>query len=145
MYCLRWGWAYCIESVCSNQAQGREWLLLWLSSLSDAGHPLLEDYTPEPLLNLEYPMNKSELIAAIAESTDLPKTTATAVVDAFTQSVTSALQNGDSVSLVGFGTFEVKQRAAREGRNPKTGAPLQIPASKLPSFKPGKTLKDAVN
>lgn len=90
-------------------------------------------------------MNKSELIAAIAESTDLPKTTATAVVDAFTQSVTSALQNGDSVSLVGFGTFEVKQRAAREGRNPKTGAPLQIPASKLPSFKPGKTLKDAVN
>lgn len=90
-------------------------------------------------------MNKAELIAAIAASADLPKTTATDALDAFTAAITGALQQGENVTLVGFGTFEVKQRAAREGRNPQTGAALQIAASKLPGFKPGKGLKDALN
>ena len=90
-------------------------------------------------------MNKAELIAAIAESADLPKTAATAALDAFTAAITGALQQGESVTLVGFGTFEVKQRAAREGRNPQTGKPVQISAAKVPGFKPGKGLKDALN
>ncbi|MBD7978036.1 MULTISPECIES: HU family DNA-binding protein [Pseudomonas] len=90
-------------------------------------------------------MNKAELIEAIAASADLPKTTAARALDAITESITNALKNGDSVSLVGFGTFAVKERAAREGRNPQTGATLQIAAAKLPGFKPGKGLKDAVN
>ncbi|MNN29182.1 DNA-binding protein HU-beta [compost metagenome] len=90
-------------------------------------------------------MNKAELIAAIAASADLPKTTATAVLDAFTAAVTSTLQKGENVTLVGFGTFEVKQRAAREGRNPQTGAAVQISAAKVPGFKQGKGLKDALN
>ncbi|GAB3379884.1 HU family DNA-binding protein [Azotobacter armeniacus] len=90
-------------------------------------------------------MNKAELIAAVADSADLPKTTATMVVDAFTTAITGALQQGENVALVGFGTFEVKERAAREGRNPQTGAAIQIAAAKLPGFKPGKGLKDALN
>jgi len=90
-------------------------------------------------------MNKTELIAAVAASADLPKATATAVVDAFTAAITSTLQQGENVALVGFGTFEVKARAAREGRNPQTGAAIQIAAAKLPGFKPGKGLKDALN
>ncbi|TKD34383.1 HU family DNA-binding protein [Azotobacter chroococcum] len=90
-------------------------------------------------------MNKADLIAAVAASADLPKTTATTVVDAFTAAITSTLQKGEPVTLVGFGTFEVKERAAREGRNPQTGAAIQIAAAKLPGFKPGKGLKDAVN
>ncbi|SEJ67643.1 DNA-binding protein HU-beta, partial [Azotobacter beijerinckii] len=81
-------------------------------------------------------MNKAELIAAVAASADLPKTTATAVLDAFTATITSALQQGENVALVGFGTFEVKERAAREGRNPQTGAAIQIAAARLPGFKP---------
>ncbi|TBW32642.1 HU family DNA-binding protein [Azotobacter chroococcum] len=90
-------------------------------------------------------MNKTELIAAVAASADLPKATATAVVDAFIAAITSTLQQGENVALVGFGTFEVKARAAREGRNPQTGAAIQIAAAKLPGFKPGKGLKDALN
>ncbi|SEJ06897.1 DNA-binding protein HU-beta [Azotobacter beijerinckii] len=90
-------------------------------------------------------MNKAELIAAVAASADLPKATATAVVDAFTAAITSTLQQGENVALVGFGTFEVKERAAREGRNPQTGAAIQIAAARLPGFKPGKGLKDALN
>ncbi|MNZ96886.1 DNA-binding protein HU-beta [compost metagenome] len=90
-------------------------------------------------------MNKAELIGAIAQSADLPKTTAAAALDAFTSAITSALQQGDSVTLVGFGTFEVKQRAAREGRNPQTGAAVQIAAAKVPGFKPGKNLKATLN
>lgn len=89
-------------------------------------------------------MNKADFITAVSESADLPKTTATAVVDAFTSVITNALQKGESVTLVGFGTFEVKQRAAREGRNPQTGAAIQIAAAKVPGFKPGKNLKDAL-
>ncbi len=90
-------------------------------------------------------MNKSELIDAIAESADLPKAAAGRALDAVVESITSALKNDDSVSLVGFGTFSVKDRAARTGRNPQTGETINIAAAKIPSFKAGKALKDAVN
>ncbi len=89
-------------------------------------------------------MNKSELIDAIAASADIPKAAAGRALDATLEAVTGALQNGDSVALVGFGTFSVKERAARTGRNPQTGAEIKIPASKVPGFKAGKALKDAV-
>lgn len=90
-------------------------------------------------------MNKSELIDAIAASADLPKAAAGRALDAMIDSVTEALQSGDSVVLVGFGTFAVKERAARTGRNPQTGKPIDIAAAKIPGFKAGKALKDAVN
>lgn len=90
-------------------------------------------------------MNKSELIDAIAESADLSKAAAGRAIDAFVDSITNALKDGDQVTLIGFGTFSVKDRAARVGRNPQTGAEIQIKASKNPSFKAGKALKDAVN
>ncbi|CAD5109539.1 HU family DNA-binding protein [Zestomonas carbonaria] len=90
-------------------------------------------------------MNKAELIEAISISADLPKATAGRTLDAITSTISSALQKGDDVTLVGFGTFTVKARAAREGRNPQTGAAIKIAAAKLPSFRAGKTLKDAVN
>lgn len=90
-------------------------------------------------------MNKTELIEAIAASADIPKTTAGKALDAVMDSVTNALKSGDSVVLVGFGTFAVKERAARTGRNPKTREEIAIPASKVPGFKAGKALKDAVN
>ncbi|MCG6538791.1 HU family DNA-binding protein [Pseudomonas sp. KSR10] len=102
-------------------------------------------YTDHPTKSGATPVNKAELIEAIAASADVPKSTATRVLDAFTESVTNTLQNGDSVTLVGFGTFAVKERAARDGRNPQTGATIKISAAKLPGFKPGKSLKDAVN
>jgi DNA-binding protein HU-beta len=88
-------------------------------------------------------VNKSELIDAIAASADIPK--AVAGRDAVIESVTGALKAGDSVVLVGFGTFAVKERAARTGRNPQTGKPIKIAAAKIPGFKAGKALKDAVN
>ena len=90
-------------------------------------------------------MNKSELIDAIAESADLSKASAGRALDAAVEAITNALKSNDSVSLVGFGTFSVKERAARTGRNPQTGAPIEIAAAKIPSFKAGKALKDAVN
>ncbi len=90
-------------------------------------------------------MNKTELIDAVAESADLSKAAATRAVDTVLESITSSLASGDSVALVGFGTFSVKDRAARTGRNPRTGEPIDIPAAKVPSFKAGKALKDAVN
>ncbi|MCM2971664.1 MULTISPECIES: nucleoid-associated protein HU-beta [Larsenimonas] len=90
-------------------------------------------------------MNKSELIDAIATSADIPKAAATRALDAMIDSVTDTLKQGDSVALVGFGTFSVKERAARTGRNPQTGQPINIDAAKVPSFKAGKALKDAVN
>ena len=90
-------------------------------------------------------MNKSELIEAVANSADMSKATAARAVDAVLDSVTAALKSGDSVTLVGFGTFEVRSRAARSGRNPKTGETITIQASKAPAFKAGKALKDAVN
>ena len=90
-------------------------------------------------------MNKAELIDAIAESADISKASASRALDAVIGSVTNALQGGDQVSLVGFGTFHVKERSARTGRNPQTGQPIEIKAAKVPGFKPGKVLKDAVN
>lgn len=90
-------------------------------------------------------MNKSELIEAIAASADLPKATASRALDATLGAISTALNNGDSVSLIGFGTFAVKERAARDGRNPKTGDTIKIAAAKVPGFKAGKGLKDAVN
>lgn len=89
-------------------------------------------------------MNKSELIDAIAANGGLSKADAGKALDATIASVTEALKSGDTVTLVGFGTFGVKERAARTGRNPQTGATLEIKASKVPSFKAGKGLKDAV-
>lgn len=90
-------------------------------------------------------MNKTELIEAIAASADLPKAAAGRALDAMVEAVTGALKADDQVVLVGFGTFSVKQRAARTGRNPKTGEPIEIAAAKVPGFKAGKALKDAVN
>ena len=90
-------------------------------------------------------MNKTELIEAIAASADIPKAAAGRALDAVVDSITGALKSGDSVALVGFGTFGVKDRAARTGRNPQTGAPIQIKAARVPGFKAGKALKDAVN
>ncbi|MBV1914080.1 MAG: HU family DNA-binding protein [Pseudomonadales bacterium] len=90
-------------------------------------------------------MNKSDLIDAVAESADLSKASAGRAVDAFVEAVTGALKEGDQVALVGFGTFSVKERAARTGRNPQTGKPIEIKAATIPSFKAGKGLKDAVN
>jgi len=90
-------------------------------------------------------VNKSELIEAIAASADIPKAAAGRALDAMVDSISGALKNGDQVALVGFGTFAVKERAARTGRNPRTGDPIEIAAAKIPSFKAGKALKDAVN
>ena len=90
-------------------------------------------------------MNKSELIDAIADSADISKAAAGRAVDAFVESITGALKSGDQVTLIGFGTFSVKDRAARTGRNPQTGQEIQIAAAKIPSFKAGKGLQDAVN
>ena len=90
-------------------------------------------------------MNKTELIDAIAAAADLPKASAGRALDAVVESITDTLKKGDQVSLVGFGTFSVKHRSARTGRNPQTGAEIQIKAAKVPSFKAGKALKDAVN
>lgn len=90
-------------------------------------------------------MNKSELIDAVADSADISKAAAARAIDAITDAVTGALKAGDSVSLVGFGSFVVKDRPARTGRNPQTGAPINIAAAKVPGFKAGKALKDAVN
>ncbi|GGY40873.1 DNA-binding protein HU-beta [Bacterioplanes sanyensis] len=90
-------------------------------------------------------MNKSELIDAIAASADIPKAAAGRALDAMIESIGGALKEGEQVALVGFGTFQVKERAARTGRNPQTGAPIEIKAAKVPSFKAGKALKDAVN
>lgn len=90
-------------------------------------------------------MNKSELIDAIAEGADISKSSAGRALDSAIEAVTGALKRGDQVSLVGFGTFSVKHRPARAGRNPQTGAEIQIAASNVPGFKAGKALKDAVN
>jgi DNA-binding protein HU-beta len=90
-------------------------------------------------------VNKSELIDAIAAAADLSKADAGRALDATIESISGALKKGDTVSLVGFGTFQVKERAAREGRNPQTGATIKIAAAKVPGFKAGKALKDAVN
>ncbi|MBT3563986.1 MAG: HU family DNA-binding protein [Gammaproteobacteria bacterium] len=90
-------------------------------------------------------MNKQELIENIAESADITKAAAGRALDSMIDSVSGALKEGDSVVLVGFGTFTVRDRAARTGRNPQTGEEIQIAAAKVPAFKAGKALKDAVN
>ncbi|MEL6300865.1 MAG: HU family DNA-binding protein [Pseudomonadota bacterium] len=90
-------------------------------------------------------MNKGDLIDAVASAADISKADAGKAVDGVLESITGSLKKGDSVSLVGFGTFSVKHRAARMGRNPQTGAEIPIAASNVPSFKAGKALKDAVN
>ena len=90
-------------------------------------------------------MNKTELIEAIATKASLSKKDAEAAVNAYTAAVTEALANGEKISLVGFGTYEVRERAARTGKNPQTGEEIKIAAAKVPAFKAGKALKDAVN
>jgi len=90
-------------------------------------------------------MNRMELVAAIAEKTELSKKDAEKALKAFTDVVAEELKKGEKIQLVGFGTFEVSERAAREGRNPQTGKTMMIAASKAPKFKAGKALKDALN
>ena len=90
-------------------------------------------------------MNKAELIEAIADAADLTKADAGRALDGLVNAITGALKKGDTVSLVGFGSFVVKERAARQGRNPQTGNTITIAAAKIQSFKAGKALKDAVN
>ena len=89
-------------------------------------------------------MNKTELIAAMAENSGLTKKDCEAALAAFTGAVETAMKSGDKVQMVGFGSFKVVARAARKGRNPRTGEPMTYPACKVPTFKPGKALKDAI-
>jgi DNA-binding protein HU-beta len=89
-------------------------------------------------------MNKSDLITKVAEGSELSKKDATKAVEAVFEAITEALQSGDKVQLVGFGNFEVRERSARKGRNPQTGEEIEIAASKVPSFKPGKALRDVI-
>ncbi len=93
----------------------------------------------------EFTVNKTQLVEKIAESADLSKASAGRALEAVIESVTDTLKDGEQVALVGFGTFSVRTRAARTGRNPKTGAEIQIAEAKVPAFKPGKALKDACN
>lgn len=111
-------------------------LLIWypLSSRISHQHERKQDH-----------MNKAELIDAVAEQAGVTKKDAASMLDATLDSIAAALVAGDSVRLTGFGTFEIKARAARTGRNPRTKEAVQIPASKSPAFKPGKTLKETVN
>ena len=90
-------------------------------------------------------MNKAELIDEIADSADLSKASAGRALDAAIDTITKAMKKGDSVTIVGFGTFSVRKRAARNGRNPRTGETIKINAAKVPAFKPGKALKDTLN
>ncbi len=90
-------------------------------------------------------MNKTELVDAVAESADLSKASAARAVEATLAAISGTLAQGDQVALIGFGTFLVRDRAARTGRNPRTGESIEIAAAKIPAFKPGKALKDAVN
>ncbi|MCS1352417.1 HU family DNA-binding protein [Mechercharimyces sp. CAU 1602] len=90
-------------------------------------------------------MNKAEFIGKVAEKADITKKDATDAVDAVLDSITDALREGDIVQLIGFGNFEVRERSARKGRNPQTGEEIEIKASKVPAFKPGKQLKDSLN
>ena len=90
-------------------------------------------------------MNKAQLVDAVADAADISKAAATRAVDSMFDSITTSLKGGDTVTLVGFGTFSVSHRKARTGRNPKTGEPIPIAASKAPVFKAGKALKEAVN
>ncbi len=90
-------------------------------------------------------MNKSELIDAVSSAADIPKASAAKAVDAIVSTISRTLRSGDQVTIVGFGTFLVRERRARTGRNPRTGETIQINASRAPAFRPGKALKDALN
>lgn len=90
-------------------------------------------------------MNKTELISELAQKVDMTKKDAEKVVNAFFSTIENALKSGDKVQLIGFGTFEVRERQARKGRNPQTGEEISIPAARVPAFKAGKALKDAVD
>jgi len=90
-------------------------------------------------------MNKTELVEAMAESADISKAAAGRALEGMIEAITQALKDGDQISIVGFGSFTVRERAARTGRNPQTGAAIEIKASRNPTFKAGKALKDAVN
>ncbi|MDS1030271.1 HU family DNA-binding protein [Bacillota bacterium LX-D] len=90
-------------------------------------------------------MNKTDLVSSVAEKAEITKKEAEKVVNALFDTISDALAQGDKVQLVGFGTFEVRERASRTGRNPKTGEEINIPATKVPAFKPGKALKDGVS
>ncbi len=90
-------------------------------------------------------MNKTELIEAMADAADISKAAASRALDGMIDAITQAIKSGDSVSIIGFGTFTLRERAARKGRNPKTGETIEIAASKSPAFKAGKAFKDAVN
>lgn len=89
-------------------------------------------------------LNKTELIARVAERIEMPKKDVTRAVDAVFEVISEALQKGEKVQLVGFGNFEVRERSARKGRNPQTGEEIEIPAGKVPAFRPGKALRDAI-
>ncbi|HLR14840.1 MAG TPA: HU family DNA-binding protein [Bacillota bacterium] len=89
-------------------------------------------------------MNKTDLVNAVAETSELSKKDASKAVDAVFQTIMDSLKSGDKVQIIGFGNFEVRDRSARKGRNPQTGEEIQIPASKVPAFRAGKALKDAV-
>ena len=90
-------------------------------------------------------VNKSELIETVAERVDLPKTSVSKVLDSFMDTIAATLASGDEIALVGFGTFSVKDRPERQGRNPATGKPMTIAAARVPGFRPGKALKETVN
>ena len=105
------------------------------------GIPITINENPEE----EHNMNKTELVAAMAEKAQISKKDAEAALKAFTDVVAEELKKGEKIQLVGFGTFEVSERAARTGRNPQTGAEMTIAASKAPKFKAGKALKDSIN
>jgi DNA-binding protein HU-beta len=90
-------------------------------------------------------MNKSELVQKVAETADIQRSVAAKAIDAVIESIKDSLKEGDTVTLIGFGTFTVRERSARTGRNPRTGDPIEIKEAKVPVFKPGKALKDAVN
>ncbi len=90
-------------------------------------------------------MNKSELVQAVSDAAEISKTAASKAVDAIVETIKDRLAEGDSVTLIGFGTFTVRERPARTGRNPRTGESIDIKAAKMPVFKPGKALKDALN
>ena len=106
---------------------------------------LIPNYIITKIQRRNFDMNKAELVAAMAEKTQLSKKDTEAVLKAFTDVVAEELKKGEKIQLVGFGTFEVAERAARTGRNPQTGAEMTIPASMAPKFKAGKALKDSIN
>lgn len=90
-------------------------------------------------------MNKTELVAKVSEASQLTKSAASLVINSVFSTISDALQKGEKVQIVGFGSFETRDRAARKGRNPQTGEEIDIPAGKAPAFKPGKSLKDLIN